>query len=481
MNPVSDLPTVARVHAEAAREPDDPVLHAQVERAWASLLDQADSIADQITLTLLERDQGLFQRSARPPGRGPGQHPRADPAGYRGAGRCGEPGSKAVELWRETGRRRARQGVPMELILSAHTLGTRALWEALLAQAASGKLDVEDQVLLIAGQRVWSALDVQNAVLIESYRRESARLQRRDLQRQQSILDALIEGRGADPHFATEAYEVLGIGTGVRIACVVAPYDGSLDEPLTAPEDRLERLEIASHWHVRGGLYFGLLAGPLPDDDGLVQLLTPLAVGRVGLASSADGLAGFATAFQLATRAAETLPRGTPCVVSVTERLPEVLLAGNPQVGTAAAAAHAGTSPGAARPSRPDTGRHAGGADPPRRLADPRGAGAVLPPQHRHLPDEADRAAHRAQPDRPARQAAAVARPADARPLIVADPRVRRRGGRPRSRSCGTAGGHAGCRPRASGVPHRGSRAGGPGSGVGARRRRSRRRRSTPS
>ena len=219
-------------------------------------------------------------------------------------------GSKAVELWRETGRRRARQGVPMELILNAHTLGTRALWEALLAQAAAG-IDVEDQVLLIAGQRVWSALDVQNAVLIESYRRESARLQRRDLQRQQSILDGLIEGRGADPHFATEAYEVLGIGTDVRITCVVAPYDGSLDEPLTAPEDRLERLEIASHWHVRGGLYFGLLAGPLPETR-LVQLLTPLAVGRVGLASSADGLAGFATAFQLATRAPTPCPAALP-------------------------------------------------------------------------------------------------------------------------------------------------------------------------
>ena len=332
MHPVSDLPTVARVHAEAAREPDDPVLHAQVERAWASLLDQADAIADQITLTLLERDQGLFQRLPDLPVEVRVSTREQIRLGIEGLAGVADTGSKAVEVWRETGRRRARQGVPMELILSAHTLGTRALWEALLAQAASGKLDVEDQVLLIAGQRVWSALDVQNAVLIESYRRESARLQRRDLQRQQSILDALIEGRGADPDFATEAYEVLGIGTGVRIACVVAPYDGSLDEPLTAPEDRLERLEIASHWHVRGGLYFGLLAGPLPDDDGLVQLLTPLAVGRVGLASSPDGLAGFATAFQLATRAADTLPRGTPCVVSVTERLPEVLLAGNPQV-----------------------------------------------------------------------------------------------------------------------------------------------------
>ena len=332
MNPASALPTVARVHAEASREPDDPVLHAQVERAWASLLDQADSIADQITLTLLERDQELFQRLPDLPVEVRVSTREQIRLGIEGLAGVADRGSKAVELWRETGRRRARQGVPMELILKAHTLGTRALWEALLAQAATGKLDVEDQVLLIAGQRVWSALDVQNAVLIESYRRESARLQRRDLQRQQSILDALIEGRGADPHFATEAYEVLGIGTDVRIACVVAPYDGSLDEPLTAPEDRLERLEIASHWHVRGGLYFGLLAGPLPDDAGLVQLLTPLAVGRVGLASSPDGLAGFATAFQLATRAADTLPRGTPCVVSVTERLPEVLLAGNPQV-----------------------------------------------------------------------------------------------------------------------------------------------------
>jgi hypothetical protein len=332
MNPVSALPAVARVHAQASREPEDPVLHAQVERAWASLLDQADSIADQITLTLLERDQELFQRLPDLPIEVRVSTREQIRLGIEGLAGVSDTGSKAVEVWRDAGRRRARQGVPMELILSAHTLGTRALWEALLAQAASGKLDVEDQVLLIAGQRVWSALDVQNAVLIESYRRESARLQRRDLQRQQSILDALIEGRGADPHFATEAYEVLGIGTDVRIACVVAPYDGSLDEPLTAPEDRLERLEIASHWHVRGGLYFGLLAGPLPDDDGLVQLLTPLAVGRVGLASSPDGLAGFATAFQLATRAAETLPRGTPCVVSVTERLPEVLLAGNPQV-----------------------------------------------------------------------------------------------------------------------------------------------------
>ena len=103
------------------------MLHAQVERPGRLLLDQADSIADQITLTLLRA--------------GPGALPAVAPdlpvevrvgtreqirLGIEGlAGVCRR-GPRPVELWRETGRRRARQSVPMELILNAHTLGTRA-------------------------------------------------------------------------------------------------------------------------------------------------------------------------------------------------------------------------------------------------------------------------------------------------------------------------------------------------------------------
>jgi hypothetical protein len=239
-----------------------------------------------------------------------------------------------AELWRQTGRRRARQGVPMELVLNAYTLGTRVLWEALVAQAANGRVEADDQVLLAAGKAVWAALDVQNAVFIEAYRRESVRLQRRDLQRQQSTLDALVEGRAADPVIAAEAREALGVGSELAVACVVAPYDGSLEEPLTPLEDRLERMGIVSHWHVRGGLYFGLLAGDLPDEDGLVALIRPHVAGRVGIASSPDGVSGFATAFQLASRAADTIPRDRRDVVAVSRRLPEVLLAGSPEIAS---------------------------------------------------------------------------------------------------------------------------------------------------
>ena len=296
-----------------------------------SVLDQADAIADDICLSLLEKDAEVYERT------GPEfqvdvrvstrDHIRRGIEAMAGVDNATH---HTAELWRETGRRRAQQGIPMELVLNAYTLGTRVLWEALLAQGAQD--DVDEQVLLVAGQRVWSALDVQNAVFIEAYRRESVRLHRRDLQRQQSTLDALVEGRGADPDFAQEAREVLGITGEMAVACVVAPYDGSLDEPLIAPADRLERLGIISHWHVRGGLYFGLLAGDLPPRRRARRPAGSAGHRPGGRRVGPDGVAGFATAFQLAARATDTVPAGEPCVVAVSQRLPEVLLAGSPEV-----------------------------------------------------------------------------------------------------------------------------------------------------
>jgi len=313
----------------------DEDLERQIQHAWASLVDRAEAIADDIALTLFEKDRDWYDKA--------GHDLRADVRSStrehirRGiltmAGRT-DPGKKASDVWRETGRRRARQGVPMELVLNAYSLGTRVLWEALLDEGSRRDLGVDDHVLLMAGQRIWHALDVQNAVLVEAYRRESARLQRRDLQRQQSVLDGLVGGRGADPEFLREAAETLGVMGDEPVACVVAPFDESLDEPLRGPEDRLERAGLVSHWHVRGGMYFGLVQLAGNSLAQLIELLEPSAAGRVGTAASAGGLAGFATAYMLASYAAQTVPRGRTHVVAVNDRLPEVLLAGSQEVAS---------------------------------------------------------------------------------------------------------------------------------------------------
>lgn len=313
------------------------LMEQEVAHAWRAILDDADAIADDLTLRLLVPYENWFE-AAEPQLRSQLRSELRSSTrehiarGLRVLAGTTVAEERPVDTWRATGRRRARQGVPMELVLHAYSLGTRFLWEALLDEGAVSGVD--ERVLRVAGQRLWSHLDVQNAVLVESYRRESARIQRWDLQRQQSFLDGLAEGRGGDPAFAGEAREVLGIATDTPIACVVAQFDGGLQDPLRAPEDRLEHAGLESRWHVRGGAYFGLVVTGTPSLDGLVRLLRPVVAGRVGVAMSLEGMAGFATAYRLAAHAAETLPRGVHEVVSVTDRLPEVLLGGSPEVSS---------------------------------------------------------------------------------------------------------------------------------------------------
>lgn len=329
------------MHTSTSSPPSSAVTAPQesLRAAWTLLLDSSDSIADTITLTLFERDHDLWERI--------GPEFRADVRAstrvhisrglqiLSGVAETKDPAQEnAVELWRETGRRRARQGVPLELVLNAYMLGARILWEALVGRvSADPSVRVGDEVLLAAARSVWTTLDVQNTVVIDAYNREHSRIQRQDLQREQTILDSLVDGRGADPDFADEARTVLAVEITDGVACVAVIHDqGDVGDDLLPVEDRLDRLGISVRWHVRSGVHYGLLSGPLPGEQELVGLFVDHAPGRMGIALSADGVAGFATAFQLACRAAETLRRGVRQVVAVSDRLPEVLLAGSPQV-----------------------------------------------------------------------------------------------------------------------------------------------------
>lgn len=310
-----------------------PELDRAIRHAWGTLLDRSDSIADTIVLALLDGENAWYDQ-ADPALRAEVRESTREHVrrGLRTMAGLAAPDERAVHVWRETGRRRAQQGVPMEVTLNAYSLGTRVLWEALLSQRDRPDLAIDDHVLLTAGRQVWAALDVQNATLVDAYRREAARLQRQDLHRQQRLLDGLTEGRAADGGFLGEVRQVLGLAVDDRVACVVGRFDGGSEGPLRSPEEHLERLERQSFWHVRGDLHFGIVRLAEGGVDELVEALRPVTSGRVGVAASRGGLPGFATAYRLAAGAVETLPRGEPAVVAATDRLPEVLLSETPEV-----------------------------------------------------------------------------------------------------------------------------------------------------
>lgn len=306
---------------------------AQVPRAWATLQDRADAIADGITLTILESQRSWYDAA------GPEQRAELRQStrehirrGIRTMAGLADRDEQAVHVWRETGRLRAKQRVPLEHVLSAYSLGTRMLWEALLEQRTNPEVDIDDAVLLEAGQQIWASLDVQCATVMDTYRRESARLQRQDLQRQQRLLDALLAGRGGESDVAAEIRDFLGIASDEPVACVVAHFDGLPESPLRAPEDRLERYGAASYWHTRGDVHFGLVSLAHLTTAELVRHLERISNGRVGVAVTDDGPAGFPTAYRMAANAADTLPRGTPQVATIEQRLPEVLLGTQPDV-----------------------------------------------------------------------------------------------------------------------------------------------------
>ncbi len=218
-----------------------------------------------------EGRRGLRADRSRVPGRRPGQHPRAHPARHRGDGRRRR---RHPRHRRAVAGDRASPGPAGDRRWSWCSTPTRSapafLWEALLAQGAHDNVD--EQVLLVAGQQVWSALDVQNAVFIDAYRRESVRLHRRDLQRQQSTLDALVEGRGADPDVrrrgARGARHRRRDDSGLRRGAVRRVAGRAADaagRPAGAGTGSSRTGTCAA------GVYFGLLAGDLPEVDELVD------------------------------------------------------------------------------------------------------------------------------------------------------------------------------------------------------------------
>lgn len=304
-----------------------------VRRAWATLLPESDALADSITLALFEQDPEYMAAGSDIPSivrSSTREHIRL---GLRRLSGMPDSPEATTDVWRRTGRERARQGIPMELVLKAYTLGSRTLWEELAAAVAAKPSLLEARLLLVAGQRLWQALDTQNTILVDAYRRETARMQQRDLSKILSVLDGLRDGRGADPQFAADARATLGLATSQAIACAVGAVSDLGEPPLAAPEDTVDHVTTSSYWHVRDGVQFGLLGLGPGGTSAVADAVAPRATGPVGIASSADGLASFASAYRTAARAAATVATGDRLAVVATDRLPAIVVSADDEIG----------------------------------------------------------------------------------------------------------------------------------------------------
>jgi hypothetical protein len=240
------------------------------------------------------------------------------------------PSPEGDDVAAEIGRRRAEQGVPLEVMLRTFRLGGRIVWEALVEQAHADGADPE--AMLGLATSMWTVIDGLSSTLSTSYRNTELDRLRRDDQRRHALVEDLLSGRAQDTAFAQRTAKELGLPTGGAYLVVVAEVrvDGSF--ALHGHQDALRAHHMRSVWQVRADTLVGLIALEQRGETAVLDMLRPLARGRAAASPAVQGLAEVGLAHQLALTALGTSSHGEAELVSLEQRYPEALLVQSPDL-----------------------------------------------------------------------------------------------------------------------------------------------------
>ncbi|RZT86638.1 PucR-like helix-turn-helix protein [Pseudonocardia sediminis] len=211
---------------------------------------------------------------------------------------------------RETGRRRAEQGVPLPEVLRAFRTGFIALWE-LLADGARREGDpaVLDTLVAAAGV-IWQLSDEYSIAVTEAYRAATADLLVAREQRRSALAEALFTGEPGPEAGPWEVAQLLGLPAEGGFAVVVAETPGMAEEGLPHVERRLAERGVASAWRLSAPLQTGVVSLRHHELDDVVAVLGHGIRGRAGVSPVQPSLRDAPRALRLARIAMTGLPAG---------------------------------------------------------------------------------------------------------------------------------------------------------------------------
>jgi hypothetical protein len=172
----------------------------------------------------------------------------------RFAGRPPRPGLKPP---RETGRRRAEQGVPLAEILHAYRIAGKFLWAAILAEAAS--TDCDPGALLSAASDLWFIIDELSGEVTASYRDTVDERTRRHQQTRNAMLDVLLRGDDGDGSRLWESVTALHMPRQGEFVVAAVPTLEAGVERVPGLEDALRHRGVQSAWRVEMDDQIGVL------------------------------------------------------------------------------------------------------------------------------------------------------------------------------------------------------------------------------
>ncbi|HET6860078.1 MAG TPA: helix-turn-helix domain-containing protein [Streptomyces sp.] len=235
---------------------------------------------------------------------------------------------KDLEYAERLGRRRAEQGLPLDLLLYAYRNAGYLVWDELLRIVSEKEPDALP-VLVHTVSQMWAAVDRQAATVADAYRSTEQEMQLRTDERVQALLDALLDGQSA-PGLAARAAAGLDLPEYGRYAVVVLRVERRENRE---PFHRVAATAgMRFFWRMRTDHEVGVVA--LGDDAGLAELADELGrrcAGTGGISPVVAGLADLGPARRLAETALRTC--GTEAgIVRLDQRLPTALVVSQPDL-----------------------------------------------------------------------------------------------------------------------------------------------------
>src|SRR5256714_3658401 len=243
------------------------------------LLDRVDALATELAGVI--RDAEPFYRTG---GVVPGEDLRIsvrDNLAHILGQLAGEP-LPGLEPPRETGRRRADQGVPLPVVLHAYRVAGKFIWSAILAEAAGD--EVATTALLEAGSELWLIIDERSGAVTDAYRDTIAERAHSDSQTRNALLDVLLRGDVGDGSRLVESAALLPPPHQGDFVVVAAQPPRPAVESIPHAADALRTRGIRSAWRVEVDAHVGVVVlTPKMGIDRLCALLGELTAGPVGL------------------------------------------------------------------------------------------------------------------------------------------------------------------------------------------------------
>ncbi|MFI8288698.1 PucR family transcriptional regulator [Streptomyces sp. ms191] len=226
----------------------------------------------------------------------------------------------------EMGRRRAEQGMPLELVVHAYRHAGHLVWDALIETADAAQL----ATLMQSATIVWSAVDAQADTASEAYRATELELQRRTDEQLQALLDALLQGQRS-PEVVSRAAAGLDLPEHGRYAVVVLRHDRR--EPSEPFHRRVQGAGVRFLWRMRADCEIGVVS--LAEGtglDALAELLEGRCPGPGGISPVVAGLSELGRGRRLAELALRTCPPESRQVVRLDRRMAGALVVGQPEL-----------------------------------------------------------------------------------------------------------------------------------------------------